>query len=421
MTSTRRPVRVLYSFPHKLGAARICSTAWHQVNGLAAAGADVTVFGGSICRSLPEQVQVRTTLSWKKLRIPYRLLGSQGVCELHDWLVARQLRSLAGRIDVVHVWPLGAMRTIMEARHLGMVTLLERPNAHTRYAYEVVRKECQRLGVSMPPRHEHAYKPAVLRHEEAEYKLADWLLCPSEFVVHTFAEQGFPAEKLLQHRYGFDEKIFFPRPDAKDENKGLTVLFAGGCTPRKGLHYALDAWLHSRAHKEGVFLIAGEFIPGYRERLSAQLGHPSVKILGHRTDLPDLMRRSDILILPSIEEGSALVTAEARGSGCVLLVSDAAGAICEHERNALVHHVGDVQVLTQHFNRLNEDRRVLCRLREASLKTVHEITWTAAGRKLESLYRQVTGTRRDNSLKRTAPGESMEPMDLTANRDQSGI
>jgi hypothetical protein len=43
-------VRVLYSFPHKLGAARICTTAWYQVKGIAAAGAKVTVYTGSICR-----------------------------------------------------------------------------------------------------------------------------------------------------------------------------------------------------------------------------------------------------------------------------------------------------------------------------------------------------------------------------------
>ena len=40
-------VRVLYSFPHKLGAERICYTAWQQVNGLAAAGADVLVAGST--------------------------------------------------------------------------------------------------------------------------------------------------------------------------------------------------------------------------------------------------------------------------------------------------------------------------------------------------------------------------------------
>jgi len=35
-----KPIRVLYSFPNKLGGARICYTAWQQVNGLAAAGAE---------------------------------------------------------------------------------------------------------------------------------------------------------------------------------------------------------------------------------------------------------------------------------------------------------------------------------------------------------------------------------------------
>src|SRR5208337_1579083 len=149
-----RPLRVLYSFPHKLGAERICKTAWHQVNGLAAAGADVTVLTGSICRSLPEQIKVRTTLSWnpwKRLRIPYRLLGSLRACVLHDWLVARQLRVLADKIDLVHAWSPAARRTIVEAARLGIVTVLERPNAHMRFAYEVVQRECDRLGVPCRP------------------------------------------------------------------------------------------------------------------------------------------------------------------------------------------------------------------------------------------------------------------------------
>ena len=51
------------------------------------------------------------------------------------------------------------------------------------------------------------------------------------------------------------------------------------------------------------------------------LAHPSVKILGHRNDVPELVRQSDILVLPSIEEGFGLVCTEAMGSGCVPLVS----------------------------------------------------------------------------------------------------
>ena len=301
------------------------------------------------------------------------------------------LKNSSGKIDILHAWPLGSLRTLKAAKRLGIPTVLERPNAHTMFAYEVVQKECERLGISMPPGHEHAYNTEVLRIEEEEYELADRLLCPSDFVARTFSERGFPANKLARHQYGYDDKVYYPDPHRAGSKNGLTMIFVGGCAPRKGLHYALEAWLQSPAHEHGTFLIAGAFIPGYAEKLSSMLSHKSVHVLGHRKDVADLMRKSDILILPSIEEGSALVTSEARGSGCVLLVSDAAGAICKHMENALVHRVGDVAALTQHITMLHEDRILLDRLRTASLKTINEITWTAAGVKLLNVYREVLG------------------------------
>ena len=143
--------------------------------------------------------------------MPEKPLGRLRAPQLHDHLVARALPKLADRIDIVHAWPLGALRTLEAARRLGIPTVLERPNAHTRFAYEVVEAECRRLGVMLPPGHEHAYNEAILRREEGEYELADWLLCPSDFVVRTFLDQGFPAEKLVRHDYGYDDAVFGPR------------------------------------------------------------------------------------------------------------------------------------------------------------------------------------------------------------------
>lgn len=398
MPSTANPVRVLYSFPHKLGAARICTTAWHQVDGVAKAGADVTVYTASICRKFDPKIDVHTTLTWGKLRLPARLLGTRKMCVFHDWLVARKLKHLVGQIDVIHVWPLGALSTLKEAKRLGIPTVLERPNAHTRYAYEVVRQECLKLGISMPAGHEHDYNPAILAREEEEYSLADYLLCPSDFVARTFLDRGFSPGKLLRHQYGFNQKLFFPSAVPIGPREGLTMLFAGGCAPRKGLHYALDAWLRSNAHRTGRFLIAGGFIPGYAELLSAQLAHPSVKVLGHRSDVPDLMRQSDILILPSIEEGSALVTSEARGSGCVLLVSDAAGAICEDGKTGLIHHAGDVATLTNQIDQLDANKQLLDEFRKRSLASVKALTWEEAGQTLLKGYRIATCRLADSNL-----------------------
>ena len=381
-------IRVLYSFPHKLGASRICYTAWQQVNGLSAAGADVLVFPAALSRPVPSGVRVRCTLARGKLRIPYKLLGSNRAFALHDYIVSRRIEKLAGQIDIIHTWPLGARETLKTAAKMGIPTVLERPNANTRFAMEVVQQECIRLGVVLPPDHEHAYNEEKLQKEEDEYALADRLLCPSDFVVKTFLDKGYHSDKLARHMYGFDNDVYCPNDRPLDPKRGLTMLFVGGCAPRKGLHYALEAWLQSPAHRDGTFLVAGDFVPGYRERLFSMLSHPSLRVLGHRADVPELMRQSDIVILPSIEEGSALVTSEARGSGCVLLVSEAAGAVCKHMENALVHRPGDVGTLVHQITMLHEDRALLQRLRAESLRTVQEITWTAAGQKLLQVYRE---------------------------------
>jgi len=381
-------MRVLYSFPHRIGAGRICYTAWEQVNGIAAAGAQVTAFPASVARDLPEGVRVSPTLSRGRLRVPYRLLGQLRALVLHDRIVARRLPSLAGEIDIVHAWPLGSLETLKVARRLGIPTVLERPNAHTRMAYEVVREECEKLGVELPPDHEHAYNETILAREEAEYELADRLLCPSEFVVKTFVDNGVPPERLVRHIYGYDDARFHLPEEPRPSDAPLTMLYVGVAAVRKGLHYALDAWLRSPASESGTFLIAGEVLPAYGERLADQLAHPSVQVLGHRDDIPELMRRSDLFILPSIEEGFGLVCTEAVGSGCVPLVSDACTDECRHLENALVHHVGDVAAIEEHITALHEDRALLARLREGCLRSAPGLTWAVAGVRLLDAYRE---------------------------------
>jgi glycosyltransferase involved in cell wall biosynthesis len=400
-------MRVLYSFPLRLGADRICTTAWYQINGLAEAGADMLVFPASVSRPADPVVRVCPTLAKGKLRLPYRITGAMRAGALHDRIVARRLQNLVGKIDIVHTWPLGARETLKTAERLGIPTVLERCNAHTGFAMEVVQKECDRLGIVLPPDHEHAYNAEKLRKEEEEYRLATRLLCPSDFVVKTFLDKGYPCEQLARHIYGYDEKVYFPSNEPRDPKRGLTMISVGVCAVRKGLHYALEAWLRSPASKDGTFLIAGEFLPAYQEKLAPMLAHPSVKALGHRNDVADLVRKSDILVLPSIEEGFGLVITEAMGSGCVPLASEACTEICSHMQTGLVHRVGDVDALTHHITMLHEDRALLERLRAASLKTAPEITWTAAGRMLLNVYRETIAAHKAGktyvALDHTAP------------------
>jgi glycosyltransferase involved in cell wall biosynthesis len=389
-------IRVLHSFPHKIGAGRICTTAWQEVAGVAAAGGEVIVFPGAVARPLPASVRVEPTLARGRWRIPYRALGERAL-RLHDRIVAHRLPKLADQIDIVHAWPVGALETLRVARRLSIPTVLERPNAHTRFAYDVVARESARLGVSLPRGQEHAYNAARLAHEEKEYLSADCLLCPSEFVADTFRDAGFPDTALVRHQYGFDESMYHPCDRDVTAARGLNALFVGVCAVRKGVHFALEAWLRSSASRTGKFRIAGEFIPEYQARLADMLAHPSVEVLGHSNDVPALMRNSDVLMLPTLEEGSPLVCAEAMASGCVPLVSEVCTEIVTHGETGLKHRVGDVDLLSHQLTTLDEDRVRLAKLRSAGLAAAPKYTWSNAGVRLLAAYREVIAERSGGS------------------------
>ena len=110
-------MRVLFSFPHKIGADRICYTAWEQVNGLKAAGVDVLVMPAAVTR--PVAADTDPTLARGKFRIPFKLIGSRRAFRLHDRIVAKHLRT-SSKVICVHVWPSGALETLRTAKRLGV-------------------------------------------------------------------------------------------------------------------------------------------------------------------------------------------------------------------------------------------------------------------------------------------------------------
>lgn len=380
-------LRVSYSFPHRIGVPGIGTTAWHQVNGLVQLGAQVTLYCGSCERPISGIHKVVETMTLARMKLPYRILGRLRAYQLHDLLVAHFLRRSHPRPDVVHCWPLGSLKTLQVARRLGVPSFLERPNTHTAHAYEVVADEHKHIGLPVPKEYTHAFNAKHLAREEAEYAAADWLLCPSDVVADTFTRRGFDPCTLLRHQYGFDPSLFTSaHRSATREERPFTAVFLGRCEPRKGLHYALKAWHMSGAAHIGRLLICGSFMEGYKNVLEPWLNHPSVEIKGFVPDPHRLLGSADVLLLPAVEEGSALVTYEARGAGCVLLVSSASGAICTPDHDSLVHAPRDVAKLSEHLRIAATQPQRLAELRANSLATASNLTWLKGASRLAECY-----------------------------------
>ena len=378
-------INLLYSYPLRIGVAGVGMTSWNQVNQLIGQKVKVHLAAASLDKPLPGIASLKETFRPLGIRLPIAPLVPVWSSRIHDRITSRLLLSRSFPVDAVHCWPLGSEYTLRAAKKLGIPTVLERPNAHSGFAFEVVRQEYARLGLPQPEKHSHTRDCKHLEIESREYALADRILCPSEFVEKTFRFYGYDEGKLARHHYGYDPEKYFPAERGNGES--LTIVFVGRCEPRKGLHYALDAWLDSRASRRGKFYVCGDFVEGYRELLADKLCHPSIEIVGDVRDVPSYLHRSDALVLPSIEEGSALVTYEAKACGNTLLISDATGAQATHLHDSLIHKARDIGELTRHLDLLDSDSGLLESLKKNSLASAADLTWEDEAQKLVEVYR----------------------------------
>jgi glycosyltransferase involved in cell wall biosynthesis len=384
-------MRVLYSFPHPIGGPGIGTTALNQVKGLVERGLDVTLCCTSVALptepGLPEDILETLVVAGK--RIPHRVVGFDRALRYHDHRTARLIHDRSDVYDIVHAWPLASTATLGAANDHGIAGLRESPNCYTAVAYERVAREAARLGLTVPRRASHHFNAARLKTEEHEYDLATAILAPSDAVEDSYnARAGGPPD-ILRHRYGFAPNRFPRPPDSRRDRSPFVLTFVGSCEPRKGVHYALEAWRRSGlADNGGRFVIVGRWEKYYRELLDDELNSRGIELREFTDDVGEVLRSADCLILPSIEEGSALITYEAQASGCVLLVSEAAGALMTDGVHGFVHPVGDVAELADQLARLAGDPDLLAEMRTAVIGHRDELSWSAAAIRLEAVYHE---------------------------------
>ena len=379
-------MRVLYSFPHSLDRAGIANVARNQVEALSALGAEVTVY----CTSLgslrfPADVRVVQTLQRFGVRMPHRVVGVQRAYGLHDALVAAHVARHGHEYDVVHAWPRACLRTLRSARDVGLVSFREAPSPHTESAMREAEAAAAAVGISLPKRHSHALNARVLAREEAEYRAANFVLVPSDYAKKTFLTRGFRPEHLMLHGYGCDTDDFRPPVPETRRSGPLSAVFVGRGEPNKGLHVALAAWRRSDPAPGSSFEVCGRLLPDYERLLAEDLAQPSVRQIGFRSDVETVLRRADVLLLPSWTEASALVTLEAQASGCIPLVSEASGSPARHGVEGLVHRVGDVDALTGHLVAI-ADPEMRAEMRARCVASRPSLSWRASGERLLAAY-----------------------------------
>ena len=140
----------------------------------------------------------------------------------------------------------------------------------------------------------------------------------------------------------------------------LLVLFVGRLVDHKDLPTLLRATARLRAQGSAVRVaIAGDGplrteIENVVDSLSIR---DTVRLLGQRDDIPDLIAAADVVVLPSVREGLSNVILEGMMGGKPVVASRAGGNIelVEHECSGLLFEIGDDAGLAAALQRLADD------------------------------------------------------------------
>ena len=219
--------------------------------------------------------------------------------------------------------PAFANGAMCQAKQDGGLAFLDSWTSHPEEHWNLISAEQQRWGSRYPPASRYYQDRTV-----ESVSVADYIFTSSTFVRQSFLKRGFDPERLLLCPYPVDLEMYRPAPEPRPANRPFTLLHTGGLSLRKGAPYLLEAF--RLIHKE---------VPNAVLRVKRHIRNDVVHLLRRNADLPlewsgnlDLaghVRRyqtSDLFLFPSVEDGFALVVAEALACGLPVITTTNTGA-----------------------------------------------------------------------------------------------
>ena len=239
--------------------------------------------------------------------------------------------------DIIVGWSGSSLETIIEAKRKGKIFILERGSSHYTYQMNILKEENNNFQQNY----------IMWQRELLEYELTDYISIPSSFVKRTFLEYGIDEKKLLLNPYGVDLSEFKQIP--KEDNV-FRIIFVGGATLRKGYHYLLQAFYELDLPNAEVWHLGSvndeikPFLDKYKTDKWILKGHKP------QNELYKYYSQGSVFILPSLEEGFAMVQFQAMACGLPLICTTNTGGedlITQNGEEGFVIPIREVEALKE--------------------------------------------------------------------------
>lgn len=298
------------------------------------------------------------------------------ICQKLDATVAAQLQRLQPR--AAYFYEDAAAESLQTCRRLGIPSFYELPIAYGSYARKILETEMERYPEWAPTLTGLQDSGRKMERKRLELELADHVIVPSNFVAQSLPEEIAREKKsVFINPYGADipplRETISPEPDASTP---LRVLFVGGFSQRKGLADLFSACRCLDKEKIELHLLGHPIVPlsFYRQQCPIEfIHHPPCS----RSEVLEIMAQSDVLVLPSLVEGRALVQLEALSQGLPLIITPNTGGddlVMERETGFIVP-IRSPESIAEKLSLLADDRELLAFMKKRARQRAMEATW----------------------------------------------
>jgi glycosyltransferase involved in cell wall biosynthesis len=218
-------------------------------------------------------------------------------------------------------------------------------------------------------------------------------VCSSDLALQSFTDMGVAADKLHRIPYGVDISAFRATTVRDDE---FRVLFVGALGVRKGLHDLLQGFAQAELPNARLVL-AGPAEPE-ADRLLARFPVAALERTGPlpRAAVAEQMSRASVLVLPSVEEGLALVMAQALACALPVIATRNTGAedLFADGDEGFIIDIRDPEAIAERLTRLAGDRALLDAMSDAARRRLEALGgWAAYGDASLALFRRLADER----------------------------
>ncbi|PPS42779.1 glycosyltransferase family 4 protein [Chroococcidiopsis sp. TS-821] len=272
-----------------------------------------------------------------------------------------------GNANVVYGFNGASLELFEYAKARGIRCILDQTVAERSLIYKLLlQEEKDWPNWSLSPFTVNKSDIELVQREQHEQDLADHIICGSSFVKDSLIARGVNADKVSVVPLGRCKDKQMQSYDVtyksqNQQNGELKILFAGTVELRKGIPYLLKALRELQGKISFTCKVAGS-LQIKPQRIAEYSDICSFLGVVPRSQMSELYAWADVFVLPSICEGSAMVTYEAMNWKLPIVTTPNAGSIVRNNIDGFVVPVKNPssianKLLEVYTHKINEEQK----------------------------------------------------------------